>query len=79
MDLKDFLKDDDELVRNAAKVLTELNEMRELEHITKEEYDELVGDTLDTKAIEDLCSSIEQKAKVEKAFNSMSSIISGIF
>jgi hypothetical protein len=78
MNITEFLKDDDEDVRRTAKVLSELTEAYELKSLSKDEYDELVEDLLDMKKIDDLCDTIEKKAKLEKAFNALSEIISTV-
>ena len=78
MEILDFLKDDDENVRRTATVLSELTESYELKALSKEEYDELVEDLLDMEKIDDLCDTIEKKAKLEKAFIALTGIVSKI-
>jgi len=77
-DFSEFLKHDEEVVRRVAGVLRELSESLDLKSISKEEYDELVGDLLDMNKIDNLATSIEQKAKLEKAFNALSTIVGSV-
>jgi len=75
MKFQDFLKDDDATVRRVSKVLAELTEAFELKSISREEYDELTADILDVGKIDDLATSVEQKAKLEEAFDALASIV----
>jgi len=78
MDITEFLKDDDEDIKRTAKVLSELTEAYELKSLSKDEYDELVADLLDIEKIDALCDDIEKKAKLEKAFNALSTIVGSV-
>ena len=75
MDISKFLKDDERVIKETATVIKELTESYELNSISKEEYDELLEDLLDMDNIDDLCDTVEQKAKVEKAFKALISIV----
>lgn len=75
MDISKYLKDDDMVIKQTAIVIKELTESYESKAISKEEYDELLGDLLDMDQIDDLCDTVEQKAKVEKAFKALISIV----
>jgi len=77
-DFSEFLKHDDEVVRRVAGVLRELSESLDLKSISQEEYDELVGDLLDMNKIDNFATSIEHKAKLEKAFNALSAIVGSV-
>lgn len=75
MDFSEFLKHDEEVVKRVARVLAELTESLELKSISQQEYDELTDDLLDMEKIDKLADSVEQAAKIEKAFNSLAGII----
>jgi hypothetical protein len=78
IELKEFLEHEEESIRKTAEVLQELTETLESGTLSKEEYDELVGDLLDMKKIDELADTIERKAIIEKAFNLMTQMLSSV-
>jgi len=68
MTLDEMLQSNDPLIKNAARVLDELNDAVDEKRIKPEEYAELVDDLLDLSKIQKLSIDIERKAKIEEAF-----------
>ena len=76
--IDNLLKDDDTDIRRAAKVISELSEAYELGALSRVEFDELAEDVLDIEKIDTFCNTIERKAKIEKAFTALTTIVSKI-
>lgn len=74
MTLDEMLQSKDPIIKNAARVLAELNDAVDEKRIKPEEYAELVDDLLDLEKINKLAKSVEHKAELEEAFNMLRSV-----
>lgn len=68
-EFSDYFDDDDDIVATAAYILDTARQGLEEGQLTREQFDELVEDTLQIEEIDELADDLERKNYVTKAFN----------
>lgn len=74
MSMQELVNDSDVLVRNTAELVKRYVEARDQKLITEVEYKELVSNVLDLDRLDKLCATMEQKAAIHKAVETLKEI-----
>lgn len=73
--LEEFLTHEDPIICQTAQDLSVLKDSLDEQDITKEQFDELVADLLETEEVKRMSDTLDRKIKILQAFNAMKLIV----
>ena len=77
-ELEKLLENEDDLIRGTTQMVVALIEDVKNGELSKDELSELVEDLTTLEAIDDLANSIERKAKIAKAFETIKATLKAL-
>jgi len=75
MKFEDFKYDNDDVVKEMAELLSQLEESLDNNELSRSEFDELSEDVLQIREVEEYANDLEKKIRVQKAITVFREII----